>query len=486
MDQPKLNELQKQRQDKLKRLKDLNVNPYPQPNLSKKSSVDQALKMLDKSVEVAGRIMSLRGHGKILFADLHDRTGKIQLFFQEKVLADKMSLTKLLDLGDIISVCGDVFKTQAGEITINVYKFEILAKNLRPLPEKWHGLKDTEERYRQRYIDLIVNPETRQVFKTRTKILSEMRHFLDDNGFMEVETPILQSIYGGASAKPFVTHHNTLDMDMYLRISDELYLKRLIVGGFEKVYEVSRDFRNEGVSRFHNPEFTQIEFYWAYVDYNVLMDFTQDLIRHVVKSIKGSLKFTFQGKEIDFSKPIEKITFTDAIKKHTGIDIDKIETEDQFKKALKDKNLKIDMKGIVGLGACFDQLYKEHVRPNITGPAYICDYPSEMIALAKRKADDPGKISSFQLLIQGTEFLKAYNELNDPKDQSDRWKEQSKLEEQGSEIADQFDSDYIRALEYGMPPTSGWGMGIDRFTQLLTDQATIKDVILFPAMRNED
>lgn len=482
----KLNDLQKQRQDKLEKIKTLGLNPYPQPNLSDKSSVSQARDMMDKSVEVAGRLMSLRGHGKILFADLHDQTGKIQLFFQEKILAEKMDQTKLLDLGDIISICGEVFKTTAGEITINVYKFEILAKNLRPLPEKWHGLKDVEERYRQRYVDLLVNPEVRQVFQTRTKILTEMRRFLDDHGFLEVETPILQPVYGGASAKPFITHHNTLDMDMYLRISDELYLKRLIVGGFEKVYEVSRDFRNEGVSRFHNPEFTQIEFYWAYVDYQVLMEFTQDLVKHIVKLIKGDLKFTFQGTEVDFTKPIERITFTDVIKKYTSIDIDQIHSEEEFKQALKDKNLKVDMKGVVGLGACFDALYKEHVRPNITGPAFICDYPSEMIALAKRKADNPTKISSFQLLICGTEFLKAYNELNDPKDQSDRWLEEVALEKKGNETAMQFDSDYIRALEYGMPPTAGWGMGIDRFTQLLTDQSTIKDVILFPAMRNEE
>jgi lysyl-tRNA synthetase class 2 len=486
MPDAQLNDLQKQRLDKLAKIKSLNLQTYPQPNLSDKSSVADARESLDKSVLVAGRLMSLRGHGKILFADLHDQTGKIQLFFQEKILGENMSLTKLLDLGDIISVCGDVFKTQAGEITINVFKFEILAKNLRPLPEKWHGLKDVEERYRQRYVDLIVNPETREVFKTRTKILSEMRHFLDDHGFLEVETPVLQPVYGGASAKPFITHHNTLDMDMYLRISDELYLKRLIVGGFEKVYEVSRDFRNEGVSRFHNPEFTQIEFYWAYVDYEVLMNFTQDLIKHVIQSIKGDLKITFQGTELDFSKPIERITFTDVIKKYTDIDIDTIETEEQFQKIIKDKNLKIDMKGVVGLGACFDALYKEYARPKIINPTFVCDYPSEMIALAKRKVDNPKKISSFQLLMCGTEILKAYNELNDPKDQSDRWLAEGELAKKGSEIASQFDHDYIRALEYGMPPTAGWGMGVDRFTQFLTDQSTIKDVILFPAMRNEE
>jgi len=483
--QTKLNDLQKQSRDKLAKIKSLGIDPYPQPNLSHKSSVTEALNLMDKSVEVAGRIMSLRGHGKILFADLHDQTGKIQLFFQEKILKDNMKLTKLLDLGDIVYVCGDVFKTVAGETTINVFKFQILAKNLRPLPEKWHGLKDVEERYRQRYVDLIVNPEVRQVFQTRTKILSEMRRFLDDHGFMEVETPILQPVYGGASAKPFVTHHNALDMDMYLRISDELYLKRLIVGGLEKVYEVSRDFRNEGVSRFHNPEFTQVEFYWAYIDYQVLMEFTEKLLVDIIKHIKGSLQIEFQAVSLDFTPPFERITFKDIILKQTGIDIDKITDEKEFKNILKAKHIKLDLTGVVGLGALFDELYKQLVRPNIKGPTFVIDYPSQMIALAKRKADNPQKIATFQLLACGIELLKAYDELNDPQDQARRWLEEQGLEKKGLETAMQFDHDYIRALEYGMPPTAGWGMGIDRLTQFLTDQPTIKDVILFPAMRSE-
>ena len=289
-----------QRQQKLSRLKELKINPYPQPDLSRKDSIENARNKINKTVIVAGRLMLLRGHGKILFADLVDRTGKIQLFFEENTLGSKMTLVKLLDLGDIISVFGQVFKTQAGEITIRVAKFEILAKNLRPLPEKWHGLTDTEERYRKRYVDLIVNPQSRQVFITRTKIVTALREFLDKNGFMEVETPVLQPIYGGASAKPFITHHNELDQDMYLRISDELYLKRLIVGGFEKVYEFARDFRNESVSRFHNPEFTQLEFYWAYVNYDVLMKFTEKLLTYVVKKVTGKLSTEFQGKKINF------------------------------------------------------------------------------------------------------------------------------------------------------------------------------------------
>ena len=482
----KLNELQRQRQEKLSQLKSLNSDIYPQPNLENKISTLEAKEKMDESVLVAGRIMSLRGHGKIMFADLQDRTGKIQLFFQQNTLNDKMSETKLLDLGDIVSISGLIFKTQAGEITINVTDFQILAKNIRPLPEKFHGLKDQEDCYRQRYVDLIVNPESRQVFETRTKVLSEMRRFLDTHGFMEVETPVLQPVYGGAAAKPFVTHHNELDMDMYLRISDELYLKRLIVGGFEKVYEVSRDFRNEGVSRFHNPEFTQIEFYWAYVDYEVLMKFTEELIKDVLMVTKNTLQISFQGTELDFSKPIKKLTFKDAILGKTGIDIDQIKSEEDFKKELENKKIRVDLKGVYGLGACFDELYKQHVRPEIIEPTFVMDYPSEMIALAKRKENDPTKIASFQLLVCGTEFLKAYNELNDPKDQADRWMAEQKLADQGSEIASQFDSDYIRALEYGMPPTSGWGMGIDRFVQLITDSDTIKDVILFPSMRKEE
>jgi lysyl-tRNA synthetase class 2 len=480
-----MSDLVQQRQEKLTELKRLGFDPYPQPNLETKQTCAQVRSSDGQIVTVAGRLMSLRGHGKIIFADLHDLSGKIQLFFEKDTLGDSMSIAKLFDLGDIVSVTGTVFKTNAGEITVRVNQFQILAKNLRPLPEKWHGLTDTEERYRQRYVDLIVNPESRQVFLTRTKILSTMRKFLDDHGFLEVETPILQPVYGGASAKPFITHHNELEQDMYLRISDELYLKRLIVGGLEKVYEVSRDFRNESVSRFHNPEFTQIEFYWAYVDYDVLMRFTEELVTTVAKMVKGSLKFSFGGQELDFTPPFKRLTFRDSILEKTGIDIDTIHTEEEFLKELEIRNLNLDIADVVGLGALFDALYKEMVRPFLIGPVFITDYPAEMIALAKRKADNPNKIASFQLLACGTELLKAYDELNDPKDQSDRWLEEAKLEARGAQNAMQMDTDYIRALEYGMPPTAGWGMGIDRFTQFLTDTPTIKDVILFPSLRSE-
>lgn len=481
-----MSDLTKVRQEKLGKLISAGHDPYPQPNLVDRDLAATIISKKEKKVEVAGRLMLLRGHGKILFADLHDESGKIQLFFQQKSLEIDFPLTKLFDIGDIISAKGTVIVTQAGETTIDVSEFQILAKNLRPLPEKWHGLTDVEERYRQRYVDLITNPESRKVFTVRTKILSTMRQFLDDNGFMEVETPILQPVYGGASAKPFVTHHNELGQDMYLRISDELYLKRLIVGGFEKVYEVSRDFRNEGVSRFHNPEFTQIEFYWAYVDYDELMRFTEKLVSHVVNTINGNYIVDFQGKSLDFTPPFKRLTFRDAILEKTKIDIDKFTSETDFLNELKIKDFKLKIDGLFGLGALFDAFYKEYVRPSLIGPVYITDYPAEMIALAKRKAGNPQKIASFQLLADGAELLKAYNELNDPRDQYDRWMDEVALEKKGAQNAMQMDSDYIRALEYGMPPTAGWGMGIDRFTQFITDSPTIKDVILFPSMRNED
>ena len=474
------------RLQKLTALKKLKLDPYPQPNLEKRDLCRDIINEIDKTVTVAGRLMLLRGHGKILFADLVDKTGKIQLFFEQNTLGAKMELVKLLDLGDIISATGIVFKTQAGEITIRVSEFQILAKNLRPLPEKFHGLTDVEERYRQRYVDLIVNPDSREVFLARSKILTELRHFLDKNGFLEVETPVLQPVYGGASAKPFVTRHNELREDMYLRIADELYLKRLIVGGLEKVYEISKDFRNESVSRFHNPEFTQAEFYWAYVDYDVLMKFTEKLIINLVRTVKKSNQVTFQGKTLNFTSPFPRLTFRDAVLEHTGIDIDEIKSESDFINALEIRHLKLEITGLIGLGALYDALYKEYVRPKLIGPLFLTDYPAEMIALAKRKADNPSKIASFQLLACGTELLKAYNELNDPQDQRDRWLQEEALSKRGLESAMSVDEDYIRALEYGMPPTAGWGMGLDRLTQFLTDSPTIKDVILFPSMKSEE
>ncbi len=450
---------------------------YPQPNLAHKNTCQQAQEMLDKEVTLSGRLLRKRGHGKILFFDLIDDSGKIQIFFQYKELADKLEEAKKLKVGDIISCSGNVFKTVAGEITVNVKDFQLLTPIIRMLPEKWHGLQDVEERYRMRYVDLISNPEVKELFRTRSKVLTLMRQFLDDHGFLEVETPILQPIYGGASAKPFVTHHNVLDQQMYLRISNELYLKRLIVGGFEKIYEVARDFRNEGVSRFHNPEFTQIEFYWAYVDYEELMRFTQEMINHILSKVENKSGF-------DFSK-IDKISFRDAILKETKLDIDTIKDEDDLLSKIKDLKLKIG-KEAIGIGAKLDAIYKEYVRPKLINPVFVTDYPAEMIALAKKKEDNPRYIASFQLLVNGTELLKAYNELNDPAEQASRWKDEVALAKKGLDTAMQFDHDYIRALEYGLPPVAGWGMGIDRFVQIITGSSCIKDIILFPAMRSEE
>ncbi|MFW6143927.1 MAG: lysine--tRNA ligase, partial [Patescibacteria group bacterium] len=385
-----------------------------------------------------------------------------------------------------IGVRGELFETDAGELTVLAKELKLLSKSLRPLPSEWYGLKDKEERYRKRYLDLIMNSEVRKIFRTRTNILTFLRNYLDKREFMEVETPILQPIYGGASARPFVTHLDTLDTDFYLRISDELYLKRLIVGGFEKVYEVSKDFRNEGIDRQHSPEFTQIEFYWAYANYEDLMRFTEEMISSLVENVKGSLEIEFEGDELDFTPPWPRITYRDVILEHTGIDIDEVQTEEELREELAEGEGEInnfDLSGAVGYGAILDALYKEYCRPHLVQPTFLIDHPAELMPLAKRKPEDPSKIESVQLLVSGYELVKAYSELNDPQDQKARWEEQEGLAEKGLEEHEVLDVDYIEALEYGMPPTAGWGMGIDRLTAILTNQHSIRDVIFFPLMR---
>ena len=474
---PPLEELKKIRLQKLAEIKKLGIDPYP-AKTSRKQSIIKAITMMGKLVMVAGRITGIRGHGGIQFFDLTDESGKIQLVFKKDELKAKdQQLLALLDIGDFIEVWGKVFKTKAGEVSVSVGFLKLLTKSIRPLPSVWHGLKDIEERYRQRYVDLVVNPEVKKIFYLRTKVLRAVREFLDSQGFLEVETPILQPMYGGASARPFVTHHNTLNCDLYLRISDELYLKRLIVGGFEKVYEVSKDFRNEGIDRAHNPEFTQVEFYWAYADYEDLMKLTEELIAKILKNDLGDIK-------INFKFPIPRITFRDLLLKEVGIDIDKIDSEKALLSEIKKRKIMIDLKGVVGLGGIFDKLYKERIRPKIIEPTFVLDYPASMIALAKRKEENPGQIASFQLLANGFELIKAYNELNDPIDQKERWLETEKLSKKGDEAAERLDEDYIRALEYGMPPTAGWGMGIDRFVSVLAS-LPIKEVILFPTLKPE-
>ncbi len=483
----RLDKLIKSRLSKLEKIRKLGVDPYPaRLRFSDRISAKEALKKLGKNVAIAGRLMAWREHGGSIFTDLEDESGKIQLFFKKDVLGKKkFGFLELLDFGDFIEARGKVFKTKAGEITVEVEDYNLLAKSLRPLPSKWHGLKDVEERYRQRYVDLIMNPKVRKRFLVRTKVLTELRKFLDSHGFVEVETPILQPMYGGASAKPFITHHNALDCDLYLRISDELYLKRLIVGGFEKVYEVSKDFRNEGIDRQHNPEFTQIEFYWAYATYEDLMKFTEEMLSHVIKKVLGKLKVKHEDDVLDFTPPWKRITFREAMLENTGIDIDKANTEKKLWAEIKKKKIELDLEGVVGYGALLDEFYKKTLRPTLIQPTFLLDYPVEMIALAKRKEEDKSKIASLQLLIKSFEMITAYNELNDPIDQAERWREFEKLAQKGLEEYEPFDADYVRALEYGMPPTAGWGMGIDRFCTFLTDVHTLKEIILFPTMRPE-
>ena len=480
-----IDELRRTRLEKLKKLKDLGHDPYP-ADILRKETISKARKITGKEVQVAGRIMGLRGHGKIFFLDLVDGSGKIQAVLKSDVVVKKaFALTAYIDLGDFLAVQGEIGKTKAGEVSVFAHNFQIISKAVRPLPGEWSGLKDIEERYRQRYVDLIVNPDVREIFLTRSKVVTFLRTFLDSDGFLEVDTPVLQPVYGGASAKPFVTHHNALDVDLYLRISDELYLKRLIVGGFDKVYEIGRDFRNEGIDRQHNPEFSMLEFYWAYANYEELMKYTETMLASLIKELKGSYKFNYQGEELNFTPPWPRQTYRDAVFHYSGVDINKAYDEKTLLAAIKSKKIKLDLTGVKGYGALLDTLYKATARPHLTGPMFLTDRPTAFVALAKRKPDDPTKTASFQLLVAGRELINAYNELNDPADQAARWKESERLGKKGQSEHEAFDDDYIRALEYGMPPTAGWGLGIDRLVSILTGMPNIKDVILFPTLRPE-
>ncbi|MBI4099393.1 lysine--tRNA ligase, partial [Candidatus Microgenomates bacterium] len=366
----------------------------------------------DKKWPVVGRITAIRGHGGLIFIDLTNQAKKQQLSFKKDKLGKNWEAVELLDLGDFLGVAGDEYKTQSGEPTIDVSDFALLTKSLRPLPSEWYGFKDVEERYRQRYVDLLVNPEVRQVFATRSKIVQLFRQRMDAAGFLEVETPVLQAIYGGATAKPFVTHHQALDIDLYLRISDELFLKRLIVGGFEKVYEIGRDFRNEGIDHQHNPEFTMLEFYWAYANYEDLMKFTEEMLSDIAKDVTGSYKITWHDQEFDLTPPWPRKSYRDILLADADIDINKADDEKKLLAAIKAKKIAVDLTGVVGYGALLDTLYKKVSRPKITGPMFLIDHPVALIPLAKRKAEDPTKSATFQLLIGGEEFIKAYNELN--------------------------------------------------------------------------
>ncbi len=485
-----LDQLLKDRAKKLELIKAAEINPYPastKKTFSNLEAKDSFKKLKNKKIYLAGRVIARRGHGGLIFADLEDESDKIQLAVKkDNVSSKEFSLFRdAVERGDFIEASGTLFLTKAKEKTLEVRRIKILTKATHPLPEKWAGLKNEELKYRKRYLDLATSREAREKFRKRSLFIKSLRDFLINNGFIEFETPILQPIAGGATAKPFKTRHNALNQDYYLRIAPELYLKRLIVGGFEKVFEFARTFRNEGISPQHNPDFTMLEFYWAYADYEQLMKFTEKMIKETVPTVTGSLEVVYQNKKFNFKPPFPRISFTDLMKKELGVDISKIDRKKLL--ALVKKYLPELEKESKNLSEAkmLDEIYKKTIRPKIKGPIFLLDYPKNMIPLAKAKETEPDKIASFQLIVNGWEILKAYNELNDPAEQRLRFEEQEKARKKGDEEAHCVDEDYLEALSYGMPPTAGWGMGIDRFLVMLLDQKNVRDVILFPLRRDK-
>lgn len=483
-----LNQLMIIRREKLEKLKQNNKNPFEITKFdithTSKEIIDNYEELEGKDVTIAGRIMAKRIMGKASFCHIQDGDGKIQSYVSINDLGEESyKQFKEDDIGDIIGITGFVFKTRTGEISIHAKEVILLSKSLRPLPEKFHGLKDTDLRYRQRSVDLIMNPEVKETFKKRSLIIKEIRNMLDEKGFMEVETPILQTIPGGASARPFITHHNTLDIDMYLRIATELYLKRLIVGGFDKVYEIGRNFRNEGMDIKHNPEFTCIELYEAYTNLEGMMNITEELIRRCANKVCGTGKISYQGEKIDLEKPFRRITMIDSIKEVTGVDFNTVETDEEAQKIAKDLNMEIDPIKTTR-GDIIVQVFEEKVEETLRQPTFLYEYPIENSPLTKKCKDNPRMTQRFELFIGGREYANAYSELNDPIDQYERFLKQVQAREAGDEEANMMDDDFVQALEYGMPPTGGMGMGIDRLVMLLTDSASIRDVLLFPTMKS--
>lgn len=484
-----------ERLKKLVALREEGVDPYPQ-EFEKTHDTDyvnqfSSLKpgqAAGEHMQTAGRVMLKRDMGKIAFLTIQDWKGNLQLVFQKGETPEKVfPLMKKLDVGDIIGVEGHIIRTQRGELSLQVQGLQLLSKSLQPLPEKWHGITDKEERYRKRYLDMIMHPEVRDTFLLRSKIVSVLRDLLREEGFVEIETPTLQGVYGGASAQPFMTHLNALDIDLYLSISPELYLKRLVVGGVEKVYTICKNFRNEGIDATHNPEFTMMEYYAAYKTYEYHMRFTEKLFYQLIKELNLPEKIRVGGEEISLKPPFKQVAFRDLLKKEIAIDINQEDTFEKLAAAIKKKKLKgVEISGCSHYGALLDELYKRVVRPNIIQPTFLTHYPVEMIALAKRNKKDPKKINSVQLLVNGAEMMKAYDELNDPLDQEARLNEQAALLKKGDGEAMPMDEDFIAALKLGMPPTAGYGMGIDRLVMLLAEQESIRDVIPFPFMRPED
>jgi lysyl-tRNA synthetase class 2 len=487
------------RREKLIKLRELGINPYPADLYPVNHTSKQVKTEFEtgKKVIIAGRLMAVKVQGKASFAQLQDAEGKIQVYFNRDEICPDEDKTKynevfkkLLDFGDFIGIEGELFTTQVGEKTVKVKNFTLLSKALKPLPlpkEKdgiiYDAFTDSEQRYRQRYADLVVNPKVKDVFVKRTKLFNAMRQFFNDAGYFEVETPVLQPIPGGAAARPFVTHHNALDIPLYMRIANELYLKRLIVGGFDGVYEFSKNFRNEGMDRTHNPEFTAMEIYVAYKDYNWMMDFCEQLLEHCAKAVNGTSQATFGNHEIDFKAPYPRVTMADAIKHFTDFDITG-KTEDEIRKAAKGMGIEVD--DTMGKGKLIDEIFGEKCEGNYIQPTFITDYPKEMSPLCKEHRDNPELTERFELMVCGKEIANAYSELNDPIDQRERFEHQLKLAEKGDDEATEFiDEDFLRALEYGMPPTSGMGIGMDRLIMFLTNNQSIQEVLFFPQMRPE-
>ena len=439
----------------------------------------------EKEVRIAGRLMAIRGHGKASFGHVMDAEGKIQVYFRQDVLGEEMyEHFRMLDIGDIIGITGIVFRTHRGEISVKVTAFELLSKSLRPLPEKWHGLKDVDTRYRQRYVDLIVNPDVQKTFRLRSRILRTMRSLLDDRGFLEVETPMMHSIPGGAAARPFITHHNALNIDLYMRIAPELYLKRLIVGGFEKIYELAKVFRNEGIDIRHNPEFTLMELYQAYGNYETVMELTEYLVAGISERVLGTTIITYEGTEIELKAPWKRISMNDAVKEATGIDFLAFETVEEAREAAK--SIHVEYQPGDGIGGILNRAFEEKVEETLIQPTFITGHPVEISPLAKRSPENPMITERFEAFVYGRELANGFSELNDPVDQKGRFLDQVKQREAGDDEAHLMDSDYVTALEYGLPPTGGLGIGIDRLVMFLTDSSSIRDVLFFPQMKPKE
>lgn len=483
-----LEDIIKNRLKKRKSLQDRGVSPYPifikrTHNIAQVLDEFDKLAKLKKRITLAGRLIKLRSHGGLTFGNLKDGLGSVQIAFREDGLGKVQyaDIEKSLDIGDFISVEGTLFKTKRGERTVDLTKFSIITKSIRPLPEKWHGLKDVEERYRRRYLDILMNEDVARIFKTRSRLIAQIHDYMTHSGFQEVETPVLQFIPGGTSAKPFKTHLNAFDLDMHLRISPELYLKRLLVAGFDKVYELGRNFRNEGVDYSHNPEFTMLEFYWAYSDYKEGMKFTEKFLSSLVKSVTGKKQIEHEGRKINFSTPWDRIEFTDLLHKYAKINYDDYNFEG-LKRVAEKLGVKSEKK-VYSKAEVGDQIYKKLCLPHIINPTFIIHYPSEMLPLAKPLPDNPDFAASFQVVAAGWELVKAYSELNDPVVQREFFEKQQALRQKGDLEAQLMDEDFVEALEYGMPPAFGFGMGIDRLTALITNSHSLREVILFPTMR---